>query len=32
MGKALDHLFDLLPFLLLAALVGSHGQWWTISV
>lgn len=30
--QLLDHAFDCLPFLLFAALVGAHGQWWTISV
>jgi hypothetical protein len=28
----LDHTWDTLPALLLFAVVGSHGQWWTISV
>jgi hypothetical protein len=30
--KVFDHIWDLLPALLMFAIVGSHGQWWTISV
>jgi hypothetical protein len=31
-GHLLDHAFDVLPFLLVAAVVGSHGSYITITV